>query len=233
MGIVNSRFFTVDEKRENAGKYLTTLEKQCWRSGVLFSSLVEQGVFCTNEISCRLLRALKGMSRFPSAAFISLLRHGQFSVSPGESVFPGAQSRQTSRCFFQLSRVVFTKGSSSEPGLRDPSVLVVSPRAEVTPWARLPPTRWGVALTPEDWGNEFQVQVGMGRKEEAGRRPWFVLLRPCGAFPEQTPSPSAVAPLWSSQITASQEYFLSSQMLKTTTKWEKLTHDWLPQTYRA
>ena len=49
-----------------------------------------------------------------------------------------------------------------------------------------------MALTPEDWGNEFQVQVGMRRKEEAGQRPWFVLLRPCGAFLEQTPSPSAV-----------------------------------------
>ena len=77
-------------------------------------------------------------------------------------MFPGAQSRQTSHSFFQLSSIVSTKGSSSEPGRRDPSALVMSPRAEVTRRARLPPpTRWGVALTPEDWGNEFQVQAGM------------------------------------------------------------------------
>ena len=67
---------------------------------------------------------------------------------------------------FQLSSIVSAKGSSSEPGRRDPSALVMSPRAEVTRRARLPPpTRWGVALTPEDWGNEFQVQAGMGGGE--------------------------------------------------------------------
>ena len=142
---------------------------------------VEQGVFCTNEIAfCRLLRTLGVCPGFPrplASPFSATVSSGcplenmcslEHKVGRPHALSFSFLASSPQRAAL-VSRVAGTPLPwSCPPGLRSP----LEPGC--------PPTRWGVALTPEDWGNEFQVQVGMGGggEEEAGQRPWFVLLRP-------------------------------------------------------